>query len=160
MAKSREQKADDLAWRTYRKWGVGGTKKRALKEFQRMIRLEAADLETGLVTCVTCGIQSNWRNTEQKIDTGHFVPKGRGNVVAFCEDNVHPQCVRENRFLGGALVEYRKYMVARYGEARVMEIEMLGNQNVKLTAQELNDMRLEYKRRSKIAEKRLIELGV
>jgi len=157
MAKSKEQKADDLAWRTYRKWGISGTKNRAVKEFQRMVRLESAD-ENGQVVCVTCGFENNWRNSDNKMNAGHFVG-GRSNSIVFIEDNVHPQCVVCNCHHSGRLDVYESWMVERYGQERVTEIKMLRNQTVKLDAETLNDMRLEYHERVKTAEKRLNQLG-
>ena len=151
-----DQKADDLAWRTWRKWGVSGTKSRAAAEFQKMIRYESAD-NRGMVTCVTCGFQNHWRNSDNLMDCGHFVG-GRSNSVAFLDDNANPQCVKCNRHLSGNLAVYQTWMVEKHGYRRVAEIKRLRNETKKLTAQELNVMRLEYRKRSKLAEKRLREL--
>lgn len=153
-----QQKAEELAWRTWRKWGISGTKQRAAKSFQRMIRLEAAD-ENGQVHCVTCGFENNWRNSDNKMNAGHFVG-GRSNSIAFLEDNCHPQCVVCNMHHGGRLDVYESWMVERYGKERVSEIRKLRNLTVKLSAEMLNEMRLAYHERVKLAEKRLKELGI
>ena len=169
MAKSKEEKADALMWKL-RRWGLPGTKKRAAAEFQKMIRYESANLETGMVTCVTCGFSNHWKNSDNKMHAGHYIG-GRSHALLFQEEtdevacNCHPQCAQCNdtNKKSGNLSSYTPWMIERYGEARVEQLRKLQFAkvaNVKYTKEELDDMRLEYKRRSKIAEKRLIELGV
>jgi len=155
--KTEQEKADALRWKLA-KWGISGTKKRAAIEFQKMIRYESADVETGLVTCVTCGYSDHWKNTNMKFDAGHFVG-GRTNSTQFLEDNCHAQCVHCNQYQGGRLNRYEAWMIERYGKERVHELKVLRNQTVKFTAEQLNEMRLGYVKRWKAAEKKLIEAG-
>lgn len=137
----------------WKKWGVTETKKRAAQEFQKMVRYESAD-EFGIVTCVTCGKQNHYTNSDGGMHAGHFV-SGRTNAVLFEEDNCHPQCVHCNNFLGGNQEKYAQFMLDIYGEQRVEEINQLRHVTVKWSAEELYQMREEFKQRWKVADAKL-----
>jgi len=58
--------------------------------------------------CVSCGMMGN--------QCGHYVKKSICNLKwQYHVDNLGCQCVRCNVFLNGNPVEYRKWMVKRYG---------------------------------------------
>ena len=158
MKKTESQKAEDRIWKLKR-WGLVGTKKRAAKEFQQMIRWEAAD-SLGQVTCVTCGFKNHWTNSDNQMHAGHFV-SGRTNSVLFVEatetvaGNCHPQCSVCNRHRHGNQERYAEFMEKTYGKQRVIELSKLRGKTVKFDLFELDDMRLGYRARSKAAKKRL-----
>lgn len=60
-------------------------------------------------------------------DAGHFIGKGHGggSGVYFDERNIHLQCHDCNGYQEGNKLEYRKYMVDRYGEKVIEELERL-----------------------------------
>ena len=85
-------------------------KKGVWEVFSLYIRARDAD-KNGLCTCCTCGKKLFWRGVE--CQAGHFVP-GRTNSILFDERIVHAQCSRCNKYLGGNVWEYAKFMKLRY----------------------------------------------
>jgi hypothetical protein len=84
------------------------------------IRRKAAD-GSGMVKCVTCGDFHHWK----EMDAGHFISKARGSSIYFVEENIHPQCVRCNRFLEGNKHLFTLYMLDMYGREKIEELEQL-----------------------------------
>ena len=84
--------------------------KKAQKVFNAWIR--DRDKYSG---CISCG-----REVEQ---AGHYRSQGQFSSLRFNEMNVNGQCVRCNHFLSGNLIEYRKGLVERYGEKKVLFLE-------------------------------------
>ena len=107
----------------------------------RYIRMK--DAVDGYCTCVTCGVVKPINN----MDAGHFVPRGAGDAVYFVEENIHPQCNTCNRFRGGNLIEYTRFMIDTYGIEKVDELRELAKNSAKnkITIQDLLDLELEYK---------------
>lgn len=64
--------------------------------------------------CCTCPAVKSWI----RMDAGHFISRGTGGVsgVYFDERNVNLQCKRCNGFKQGAGLEYRAFIVDKYGE--------------------------------------------
>ncbi len=62
------------------------------------------------------------------MDAGHFVSKARGNSIYFVEENIHPQCVRCNRFLEGNKHLFTLYMLDTYGRKKIEELEQQARQ--------------------------------
>ena len=90
----------------------------AKKEFQHWIRVRDADQP-----CISCG---NY-NTDDWAG-GHYHPAGIYSGVIFNELNCHKQCNAHcNKHLGGNLIEYRKNLVLKIGEEKVLELEQLAN---------------------------------
>ena len=54
---------------------------------------------------------------------GHYKPAGSFSGVRFDEINVNGQTVEDNCHKGGNENQYREGLVARYGEAAVIELE-------------------------------------
>ena len=76
------------------------------------------------VMCRTCGkilprIGSNSQG-------GHFFPKGNGGASGayFDERNVNTQCYNCNEWLEGNRYEYTKFMVDKYGQEVIDELEI------------------------------------
>lgn len=132
--------------------------KKTAQTFQRMIRLESAD-ENGIIHCVTC---DNWQaaiDTTYKgsMHAGHFVGS-RCNSILFDERNVHPQCGRCNTYLHGNQEQYTSFMLERYGQDVIDDLNELRSSTRQFTKEELVDMRIAYMDRIKVAEKRIREL--
>lgn len=72
-------------------------------------------------TCVTCGRVGSGSG----IHAGHYIVKAScGLDYYFSEQNTHAQCYRCNIHLSGNSVEYRKFMLRKYGEEILNDIEM------------------------------------
>lgn len=133
---------------TLKKYSLTKARNLVATEFQLMIRLEAIEPD-GKLTCVTCG-----KRSEFGFDAGHYMGRTRSNTL-FDEMNCHPQCKSCNNHQSGALGKYRKYLVKRYGEAAVENLEARGAQTKQWTREELVDLKIEYLRRQKAAKERL-----
>lgn len=71
--------------------------------------------------CCTSSTVKSW----VYMDAGHFIGRGigGGSGVYFDERNVHLQSKRENAFAGGNPTEYRKFMLEKYGQDVIDELE-------------------------------------
>lgn len=69
---------------------------------------------------------------------GHFYAR-TFTAVRWDERNVNGQCAGCNTFKHGNLLEYRKGMIAKYGQEVVDELERLHNQPFKLDRQWLEE---------------------
>ena len=65
--------------------------------------------------CISCGAEVT--------EAGHYYSQGHHSALRFNEMNTNGQCVRCNRFLHGNLINYRKGLVKRYGEEKVLMLE-------------------------------------
>lgn len=88
--------------------------KKAQEVFNKWIR--ERDKDKG---CISCGSEVD--------HAGHYYSQGHHSGLRFNEINTNGQCLRCNNFLHGNLINYRKGLVKRYGEAKVMLLE---NNNV------------------------------
>jgi hypothetical protein len=87
--------------------------------------------------CVSCGGKNQ--------QAGHYIKKSICNLeFQYLRQNIHSQCIRCNVFLHGNLIEYRKWMVNKYGEAVVKEMEEIykyqSNRNPREFIQDLIDL--------------------
>ncbi len=75
-----------------------------------------------IVKCCTCGKVKSWLYMQG----GHFKGRGRGggSGVYFMVENVHAQCGNCNAFEGGKPKEYTEFMIEKYGQEIVGEIEL------------------------------------
>jgi len=90
--------------------------KRAWVEFSKMIRTR--DNIGGYFRCPTCG-----RTLPiEEADAGHYITRARKSVM-FDEMNVHAQCRKCNRFEEGNHFIYRQWLVEKYGEEKIVELE-------------------------------------
>ena len=104
-----------------RKWELMSTVQRinkAKQVFQKWIRKRDKD-----EACISCGTVSSdlW-------DGGHYLKAEIYTGVIFNEINVHKQCRKCNRFLGGNEAQYRIALCLKYGESKVAELEKLANE--------------------------------
>ena len=127
---------------------VPKAKENLWKVFSRYIRLRDAvawqsehpeyNGEPG-AACVTC----RRFFVIKALQAGHFIP-GRHQSILFDERNVAAQCLRCNVHLKGNWVSYRRYMLERYGEEVIAELEYLDTQSRKFTVPELEAMQEHY----------------
>jgi hypothetical protein len=109
--------------------------------FQKWIRKRDEGLN-----CISCGVSNpkGW-------DGGHMKKAEIYSGVIFDERNVHKQCSKCNRFLGGNELNYRNGLVERYGLDYVNELEKKANEtrNYKYTREELKEIKQTYLKRLK-----------
>ena len=111
--------------------------KDAKKSFQHWIRLRDKNLP-----CISCGNSNtnDWAG-------GHFYSAGMYSGFMFDERNVHKQCNTHcNKHLSGNLLEYRKGLIKRFGNAYVDELDSISDskRNYKFTKAELIAKKLKY----------------
>lgn len=140
-------------------------RKLVAKELQLCVRLEAAAVgmqvaavvdgevttiysPQGYVICVTCGKQMDYRAAQG----GHFVSRRHAPTLVD-ERNIHVQCVHCNHYLSGNMDAYRLYMIRRYGERVVRELEVARYRKVPLTKQELLELLPKIRGRVRAARK-------
>ena len=79
-------------------------------------------------TCVTCGRVGEGSG----MHAGHYIPKSVGGLsLYFHEKNVHAQCYHCNINLGGNGRMYERFMLRKYGQATVDELEKLQHSGVR-----------------------------
>jgi hypothetical protein len=65
--------------------------------------------------CISCGAEIT--------EAGHYRSQGHYGSLRFNEINCNGQCSRCNRWLHGNLIEYRKGLISRYGEQKIVLLE-------------------------------------
>ena len=123
-----EQRRENKLNRTFERYKaltIGKCKNDALKEFQKLRRIECADVY-GEAACISCGKVCN----VSEMDGGHFISRAK-TVVAFSPLNVHAQCKYCNQHLSGNLVEYRKGLLTKIGPEAVEFIEEIQDEEFK-----------------------------
>lgn len=112
--------------------------------YSRWFRADQAD-EQGAVTCVTCGRRPMpWKAPDGSTQTGHFESRGI-SAVRFMPENCGIQCRQCNYYLEGAKIKMRAYLVKRYGEEKVLEIEVLAKlPNKRLSDFDLSEIAKHY----------------
>ena len=138
-----------LEW--FRTLTVGSCVRETAKQFQKMIRMEAAD-DNGFVMCCSCGKSLNYK----EVDAGHYVTRSCRATI-FDEHNCHPQCKHCNCWEGKqqVAINYEAFMVRTYGAGEVARLMGLKNTKKQWTKEELVDLRIEFMDRVKVQEKRL-----
>jgi len=138
-----------MAKRKTKKKGVQYWKDKAWDEFSKYIRLRDAIETTGTkewLVCCTCGKQypAFGRGCAQ---AGHYVP-GRTHILLFEEHGVHGQCYNCNHTLKGNPMNYRDFMVQKYGLEETERIERSRfNNTFKYRDYELKELRDKYKKK-------------
>lgn len=67
--------------------------------------------------CISCDSLS------KDVDAGHYRSRGAAKHLAFNCFNIHSQCKKCNRYLGGNYSEYRVRLIERIGSERVERLE-------------------------------------
>ncbi len=87
------------------------------KEFSLFIRLRDA-MPNGYFKCISCGQIKPF----EQADNGHYINRQHMNT-RFDEMNCNAQCRHCNRFMEGNMQNYRKGLVTKYGETKVILLE-------------------------------------
>lgn len=99
------------------------TKGQLIKEVQeavnRYIRVRDENKE-----CISCGTPLISEKLGGGFDAGHYRSRGAAPHLRFYTLNIHGQCKRCNRHLGGNYHEYRVGLIERLGIKKVGEIEV------------------------------------
>lgn len=130
--------------------GTTQLEKLARTIFQKWIRERDKDLP-----CISCG-KTEAELGKNMFDAGHFFSAERFTGLIFEETNVHKQCKFCNGTnMHGNLIEYRKGLIARYGEDYVFELESISDSNrvYKFSRTELIDIANKYKIKLKELQK-------
>jgi Bacteriophage Lambda NinG protein len=94
-----------------------GIKGRFWKVFSDFIRLR--DYKK-YGTCITCGK----RKTYAELQAGHYLAAGNcGFGLLFDEENVNGECAGDNAFNSNHQIDYRKNLIERIKEHRVVALE-------------------------------------
>lgn len=116
--------------------------KRAQDAVNAWVRLRDADQP-----CISCGAMfaDAWH-------AGHFYSTAARQDLRFDPANIHKQCAQCNLFLHGNLIEYRRNLPARIGQA---EVDRLSGPptNPRATVAVLQALEIEYRRKAREAGK-------
>jgi len=103
-----------------------------------------------LGVCCSCGRVK----VKKELDAGHYI-QGRKDNVLFVDELIHIQCQYCNRRLGGNYLEYRKYMVKRYGEKKVERFEDIKWIKSSLSIFDLKALLQDYKEKLSVLKGKL-----
>lgn len=112
---------------------------KAQKIFNAYIRQR--DSQDGYFTCISCG----QTKTTDLMDAGHYVPVKGSSALRFDEYNVNGECKSCNGFDQFHLIGYRRNLIDKVGERKVMELEMQHRLIKKWSRLELNEIIEKYK---------------
>jgi hypothetical protein len=94
--------------------------------------------------CISC-----FKPITGRVNASHYYNANNHYTLRFDEDNVHSSCITCNQHLHGNLIQYRKGLQERIGDARIKRLDELSNHTRKFTKEELKDLITEYKERIK-----------
>lgn len=124
-AEQRRENKLNKTFERYKALTIGKCKNDALKEFQKLRRIECADVY-GEAACISCGKVCN----VSEMDGGHYISRAK-TMTAFSPLCVWAQCKRCNQHLSGNLVEYRKGLIKKIGIEAVEFLESIQNEEFK-----------------------------
>jgi hypothetical protein len=73
--------------------------------------------------CISCNKPMDWNTYGGKVDCGHYRSRGAAGHLRFNLFNMAAQCHYCNRYMSGAVVDYRINLIRRIGIERVERIE-------------------------------------
>jgi hypothetical protein len=120
---------------------VSQLKKEADSVFSRYIRISSSD-SAGFATCATCGLSKPWKEQQ----AGHYISRGN-NTLRYNEQNVHVQCVGCNVFKAGNYPAYALFMVRRYGQNILQDLEQESKAMKQWKPYELQELIETYKQK-------------
>jgi hypothetical protein len=103
--------------------------------FSEWVRRSEADKD-GYCICVTCGRRDKYTNFQ----AGHFI-HGTSFLIP---DLVHPQCPQCNGFKAGMAIEYKEWMLKKYGQAHLDKLEYQAKKPTKLSLFDLQTYKKLY----------------
>ena len=121
---------------------ISKLKKKLDKVFNAYIRQRDSFTHFEMFQCISC----NETKPISQMHAGHFYA-GTFTATRWDERNVNGQCVGCNTFKHGNLLEYRKGMLAKYGQKVLDELEELHNKPFKMDRGWLEEKIEYYKER-------------
>ena len=118
------------------------TRSEWIREAQTAFNAFIRERDKGL-PCISCG-----KHHTGQYHAGHYFTTGAHPERRFQEINCHKQCSVCNNHLSGNLLEYRKGLIARYGQEYLDELEKPVPQ-IKLTIEDIKDIKNKYKKELK-----------
>ena len=113
---------------------VKSWKKKCWDLFSQIIRLR--DCNGGVYgNCVTCGAKKHFN----ELNAGHFIPNRHPSII-FDIRNCHVQCVQCNVFLKSNPVPYYKFMLHKYGQEVIDELDRLDHEVKQFKTFELKEL--------------------
>ncbi len=103
-------------------------KKKLWTAMSQYIRQRDADWQ-GMVACCSCGKVKHYK----EMDCGHYHPRTDGLAMFFEEKNLAPQCSACNRFRHGNLARYAIYLIGKYGNGILEELEWKSRQRITIS---------------------------
>ena len=107
---------------------------KAQQIFNRYIRTR--DSQDGYFTCISCGQVKDF----EYMDAGHYVPVKGSSALRFDEYNVNGECKSCNGFDQFHLIGYRRNLIDKVGERKVIELEQQHRLIKKWNRSELNEI--------------------
>lgn len=130
-------------------------KRTADTEFSRYIRLRDMIPGTTVFRCISCGLIK----PISQADCGHYINRQHMNT-RYNEMNCNAQCRSCNRFDEGNIQGYRRGLIKKYGEQKVLLLESMKNDYMKYSEAEYRILIADYRLRyEKILEKRNLSLA-
>ena len=125
------------------------------KVFSQYIRLRDMIPGTTIFRCISCGMIY----PITQADCGHYINRQHMST-RFSEVNCNAQCRRCNRFDEGNMSGYRKGLVKRYGEQRVVFLEASKNTTRKYSDFEYEALIEHYKKEiNRMLKERGLKIG-
>jgi hypothetical protein len=109
--------------------------KKAWNIFSKALRKSKSDWR-GCAPCYTCGKQYEW----QLLQAGHYWH----GKLDFDVRNIHPQCVRCNKWLHGNLDNYSMKLIDELGLEEVKQLRRDAARHPGYTYSELKDIHAKY----------------
>lgn len=120
---------------------VSKLKKKADQIVSEYVRRSAADPQTGLAACYTCGVQKPWKEQQ----CGHYISRG-SNILRYDLRNLRVQCVGCNVFRKGNYPAYAAALVRECGAEIIEELEWESKQLKQWRVTDLQEVIDTYKR--------------
>jgi len=108
----------------YAKYSQPQLKEKAKDIFHKFIRLRDTN-EGSWFICCSCNHSFMVRG--HKLHAGHYYSAGHNGAIEFDERNVNGQCDRCNTHLHSNALEYQKFMLKKYGQSVLDELEQKRN---------------------------------
>lgn len=128
--KAREKKSNSVSVLKKKLWTI-------VSEY---IRLRDSDDEN-FCTCCTCGIYKHYKDN---IHAGHYVASGQSSFHRYNEKNIHAQCGLCNVGKNGCVLEYREFMINKYGLEYTEWLYESRNTTIDLWSVELKELIEQY----------------
>lgn len=137
----------DIKERKEKLKSAGDYTKEAQAAFNKYIRIRDAEK-----CCISCSNPLQSATLGGGFDAGHYRSRGAASHLRFNLLNVHGQCKKCNRYLSGAVTDYRIGLSRRISEQQLDAIEC-DNQPRKFTIEYLKRIKSIFTRRANLYER-------